>query len=123
MSFAVDLPLLIDFVAACGDDFGLERQVAARNADAIELQLEISLAPEVAWILGCFEMADEIATARKSLLTELGDSAQVAKNGIPDIDGGRGEVRFVEGTLQKSTSGQDDIPCAGAQAQRKDNEA
>src|ERR1035441_5685223 len=69
MSFAVDLPLLIDFVAACGDDFGLERQVAARNADAIELQLEISLAPEVAWILGCFEMADEIATARKSLLT------------------------------------------------------
>src|SRR5450631_1410544 len=123
MSFAVDLPLLIDFVAARGDDFGLERQVAARNADAIELQLQISLAPEVAGILGCFEMADEIAAARKSLLTELGDSAQVTKNGVPDVDRGRGEIRLVEGTLQKSAGGQDNIPCAGAQAQRKNNEA
>jgi hypothetical protein len=68
-------------------------------------------------------MADEIAAARKGLLTELGDSAQVAKNGVPDVDGGRGEIRLVEGTLQKSTGGQDDIPCAGAQGQRKNDEA
>ena len=121
MSFAVDLALLVDFVAAGGDDFGLERQVAAGKADAIELHLQISLAPEVAGILGGFEMADKIASAGKSLLTELGDSAQVAENGVADIDGGRGEIRFVEGALQKSTGGQDNVPCAGAQG--KDRKA
>src|SRR5579859_1878471 len=114
MTFAVDLALLVDFVAASRDDFGFERQVAGRNADAVELQLEVSLAPEVTGIFGVFEMSDEIAASRERLLTELGLSAEVAKNRVPDINGGRGKVGFIEGTLQKSTGGQDDFPCAGA---------
>ena len=119
MSFAVDLALFVDFVAAGRDDLGLKGQIAGGQADAIELQLQISLAPEVARILGGIEMSDKIASAGKSLLSKLGHSAQVAQHGIADIDCGRGEIGFVEGTLQKSTGGQDDIPCAGAQAQRK----
>src|ERR1035438_5043249 len=123
MPLAINLSLFIDFVAAGCDDLGFQGQIAGRQPDAIELQLQISLAPEVARILGCFEMSDKITSARKGLPTKLGHSAKVAQNRIPDIDGGRGEIRFVEGTLQKSTGGQDDIPCAGAQAQRKDGKA
>ncbi len=90
MSFAVDLSLLVDFVTAGGDDLGFERQVAAGHADAVELQLQISLAPEVAGIFGGFEMANQIAAARESLLTEDGDAAKMAEHGISDVDGGRG---------------------------------
>jgi len=46
----------------------------------------------------------------------------VAEDGIADIGRGRGEIGFIEGTLQESAGGQDDVPCAGAQAQRKNNE-
>jgi hypothetical protein len=74
-------------------------------------------------ILSGFEMPDQIAAAWKGLLAELGDSAKVAQDGIPDVDGSRGEIRFAHGALQKSTGGQDDVPCAGAQAQRKDHKA
>jgi hypothetical protein len=52
VSLTVDLAFLVDLVAAGGDDFGLKRQISARQADAIELQLQISLAEEVAGILG-----------------------------------------------------------------------
>src|SRR5579871_1486979 len=106
MSFAVDLALLVNFIAARSDHLGFERQIAARQSNAVKLQLEVSLAPEVTGILGGFEMSDEVTATRKGLLTKLGDSAKVAKNGVPDIDGGRGKVRFIEGTLQKSTGGQ-----------------
>jgi hypothetical protein len=47
-------------------------------------------------------MSDQVTAARKGLLPELGYAAQVAKNGVADVDGGRGEIGFVEGTLQKS---------------------
>ena len=67
-------------------------------------------------------MSDQIASAGKGLLAEFGHAAQVAEDGIADIGRGRGEIRFIEGTLQESTGGQDDVPCAGAQAQRKNGE-
>jgi hypothetical protein len=66
-------------------------------------------------------MADEIASAWKSLLTELGQATQVAEHGVSDVCRGRGKVGFIEGTLQKSTGGQDDIPRAGAQTQREND--
>ena len=71
----------------------------------------------MAGILCRFQMSDQITSPRESLLTEGCNSPQVTKYRIPDIHSGRGKVRFVEGTLQKSTGGQDHIPCAGAQAQ------
>src|ERR1035438_9309440 len=58
MSFAVDFALFIDFVAPGGDDLGLQRQIPGGQADAIELQLQVALAPEVAWILGRIQMSD-----------------------------------------------------------------
>ncbi len=123
MSFAVDLALFVDLIAASRDDLGLKRQIAARQSDAIELQLQVSLAPEVAGILGRFEMSDQITSPRKSLLTEFGLPTEVTQYRVPDIDRGRGKVGFIEGTLQKSTGGQDHVPCAGAQAQRKNDKA
>src|SRR5690242_16825085 len=116
MSFALDLALFVDAVTTGRNDLGFQREIAAGQANAIELQLHRSLAPKVARILGCFEMSDEVASARKRLLTEFGLRAQVAKYGVPDVDRGRGEVGFIQGTLQKSTGGQDNVPCAGAQA-------
>ena len=103
--------------------FGLQRKIAAGQADAIELQLQVALAPEVAGILGRLEMADQVASAGKGLLAELGDAAQMAEHGIADVGRGGGEVGFIEGTLQKSTGGQDDIARAGAQAQAKNEKA
>ena len=102
---------------------GARRPGAAGEADAIELEFQRALAPEMPGILGRFQMSDQIAAAWKSLLTKLGDSAKVAQDGIPDVDRSRGEIRFAHGALQKSTGGQDDVPCAGAQAQRKDHKA
>lgn len=83
MSFAVDLALLVDFVTAGGDDLGFQRQIAAGDADAVELQLEISLTPEVTGILGGFEVTDEVAATREGLLSELSDSAKVTRTGSP----------------------------------------
>ena len=114
VAFAFDVALFIDFVTAGADDLRVERQVAAGQADAIELQLQISLAEEVAGIFGRFEVADQIASTRKSLLAELSHAAQVAKHGIADIGCGRGEIGFIQGALQKSAGGQDNFPCAGA---------
>ncbi len=122
MSLAVDPALLVDFVAAGRDDLGFEREIAAGHADTIELQLQISLAPEVAGIFRRFEMANQIASARESLLTELGLRAKVAEDGVPDVDGGRGEVGFIQSALQKSAGGQDDLARAGAQSQCDDDE-
>jgi hypothetical protein len=68
-------------------------------------------------------MSDKIAAARESLLTEYGLGAQMTQNGVPDGYRGRGKVGFVEGTLQKSTGGQDDFPRAGAQAESDDDQA
>jgi hypothetical protein len=59
-------------------------------------------------------VADQITAPRKGLATKCTYSVQMTKNWIPDVDRGRGEVWFVEGALQKSTSGQDDVSRAGA---------
>jgi hypothetical protein len=67
-------------------------------------------------------MANEIAPARESLLTEFGLCAKMAENGISNIDGGRGEVRFIQSALQKSAGGQDDFPRTGAQSQCDEDE-
>ena len=77
MTFAVDLSLLVDFIAFGGDHLGFEREIACGQPDAVELQLQISLAPEVAGIFRCLEMAHEIAAAGKCLLSELSDAAQM----------------------------------------------
>ena len=112
MTFAVYLPLLVDLVPFGGDHLGFEREIAGGQADAVELQLQISLAPEVAGILRSFQMAHEIAAAGKSLLSELGDAAQMAQHGIAHVHRVGGQVRFVEGALQKSSGGQDDVTSA-----------
>jgi hypothetical protein len=64
-------------------------------------------------------MSYQVAAARKRLLAELGYAAQVAEHGVADIDRGAREIRFVEGALQQSAGGQNNIPRAGAQAQRE----
>jgi hypothetical protein len=66
-------------------------------------------------------MADEIASTWKSLLTELGHAAQVTEHGVPDVCRGGGKVGFIEGTSQKSTSGQDDIPRARASTKEEND--
>jgi hypothetical protein len=117
MSFAVDLALFVDFVAAGRNDLGFKGQIPGGETDAIELQFQITLAPEVTRILRGIEMTDQVAAAGKSLLAKLGDTAQVAEHGIANVDGGRGQIGFIEGALQKSTGGQNDVPRAGAQGE------
>ena len=77
MTFAVDLAFLVDLESASGDDFAVEWDVAGGNADAVELQLQISLAPEVAGIFGGLEMPNEITSARECLLAEHGNAAKM----------------------------------------------
>ena len=76
----------------------------------------------MAGIFRGFKMADEITAAGKSLLAEFGLSAEMAKHGVPDIDGGRGKVGFTQGALQESAGGQNDFPCAGRQSESDDDE-
>src|SRR5438309_6141481 len=68
MTLAVNLAFLIHLVAAGGNNFCLERQISRGQADAVELNLEISLAPEMAGILGRIQMADQIAAPGEGLL-------------------------------------------------------
>ena len=93
MSFAVDLSLLVDFVAAGRDDFRLQRQVATGNTDTIELQFQISLVLEVAGIFGVFEMANQIASVRER------------------------EVKLIQRALQQSAGGNDHVARAGAHSE------
>src|ERR1051326_4236249 len=113
VALAIDLALFIDFVAASGDDLGLERKVSAGDADAIKRDLQVSLAPEVAGIFGGFQVTDEIASAGKGLLAEFSDSAKMAENGIADVNGGCGEIGLIHSALQEGTGGPDKITCAG----------
>src|SRR5579862_2843623 len=122
MALAVDFALLVDFVAASGNHLRFERKIPGGEPDAVELQLQISLAPEVAGIFGGLEMSDEIAAAREGLLSELGDAAQMAEHGVADVDRIGREVRFVQGTLQQRAGGQDDVAGSGEWSERDDNE-
>jgi hypothetical protein len=119
MAFAADVAFFIDFVAAGGDDFGFQGHIALRHADAIEYQLQIAFAPEMAGIFGGFEMPYKIAAAREGLLSELGYGVQMAEDGVADGDGGRRKVRFVHGALQKGTGGQDHLTRTGTQGKSK----
>ena len=92
MSFAADVAIFVDFIATGSDDFRVERHIALRQADAVELELHVTLAPKMAGIFGGFEVADEIGTAGESLLAEFGDCVQTAEHGVSDSDSGRGEV-------------------------------
>jgi len=85
------------------------------------LQLQISLAPEVAGLFGGFEMTNKIASARKSLLAEFGDATEVTENGIADFRGFAGKVRLVESALQKSSGWQDDTSRRSGALARGDN--
>jgi hypothetical protein len=113
VAFAVDFALFVDFVAASANDFGVERQVAAGQTDAVELQFQVALTPEVAGIFCGFEVTDQIGAAGESLLAEFGYAAQVAEHGIADIGCTRGEVGFIESALQESAGGQDNFARAG----------
>ena len=96
MTLAINLPLFVDFVAPGCDDLGFQWKIAAGNPDAIKLQLQISLADEMTGILFRFDMADQIASTRESLVAKHGNAAKVAKNGISDIDSGGREVGFIQ---------------------------
>jgi hypothetical protein len=108
-----DVAIFIDFVAAGGDDLRVERHIAVGQSDAIEHQLHVALAPEMAGILGRFEMPDKIGSARKRLPSEFRHRVQMAEHGIADGNGGGRKVRFIHGALQKGTGGQDGLPRTG----------
>src|SRR5208337_3141123 len=111
--FAPDVAILIDLVAARRDHLGVQRHIALRHADAIELQLHVALAPEMSGVLGRFQMSDQVAAARESLLAEFGHRVEMTEDGISDGNGCRRKVRFIHGALQKSTGGQDHLPRTG----------
>src|SRR5215469_7095662 len=119
MPFAIDGTSLVDLVSASGNDFRVERQIAAGHTDAIKLQFQISLAKEVTRILGGFEVSDEVASTRERLLAEFSNTAEMTENGISNINGGRGKIGFVQRALQKSAGGHDNIACAGAESESK----
>ena len=117
MPFASDVAILIDLVAAGRDHFRVERHVAVRQSDAIEHQLDVPFAPEMAGVFGRFEVSNQIASTRKRLLAEFGHRVQMTEYGVSDRDGRGREVRFIHGALQKGTGGQDCFPRTGTQGQ------
>jgi hypothetical protein len=66
-------------------------------------------------VFGGFEMANEVAAARESLLAKLRDRVQTTEYGISDRNGGGGKVGFIHGALEKGTGGQDHLPRTGTQ--------
>jgi hypothetical protein len=117
MSFAVELSQFVYFLTAGGDHFRFERKIAAGYANAVELEFQISLAPEVAGIFGVLEVANQITSARECLLAEDGYAAKVAENGVSNVDRCRREIGLIERTLQKSAGGDNHIARAGAHSE------
>src|ERR1700691_299078 len=88
VAFAADVAIFIDFIAARGDHFGVERHIALRQSDAVEDQLQVAFAPEMTGLLRGLEMSDKVGPAGKGLLSELGDRVQMAEHRIAN-GGGR----------------------------------
>src|SRR6202022_175339 len=65
VAVAHDITVTVDFESLRRDDFRRYGNVGRREADAVKLQLEVTLADEVARLLVRFEGSSQVASPRK----------------------------------------------------------
>src|SRR5579864_1735667 len=109
MAFSDDVALLVDLVSFGGDDFARHGNVAVRESDAVELNLQITLAHKMSGLLVGFQMAAEIAAARKYGLAKLAQGGEVANHRIANVCRRRREIRFIERAAQQRARGHKNI--------------
>src|SRR5690242_17262435 len=109
MAFAADVAFFVDLVAAVADHFCFHGHIAGGQSDAIELQLQVTLAEEMAGFLVGFKMSNQVGATREGLMTEFGHAAKMTENRVPYRSSRRIEVRFINGALQNRAGGQDNF--------------
>jgi len=111
MPVPYDFPLAIHAITADRDNFARDRQRRVWQRDAVKFQLQPTLAPEVAWLLGLSQMARKIGTSREQSAAELLDATRVADHRITRLGRGRGKTWLIQRTLEKTSSRNDCFFC------------
>src|SRR5215471_7660129 len=113
MAFALDVALLIHWIPAKADDFGVDVDVDAGRADAVKNDFEITLAEEMAGVFIRFEVAAHVRAARKDVVPELLHGTEMTENGIADFSACRRKIRFAHSAAKQRTSGNQDVLLGG----------
>jgi hypothetical protein len=85
---ADDVSVTIDFVSLGSDDFAGNGDIRIGETNAVEFQLEIALTDEVSGFFVRLEMASEVASPRKNILSEFPEAVQVADHRVANIGSG-----------------------------------
>jgi hypothetical protein len=93
--------------------------ICVGQADPVKLDLQISLSEEVPRFLSRFQVALQVAAPWEDRSPKLLKTAEAAQNRVADVSSGRGEIGFVQGTVQKRSGRHNDFLSAYARLAQK----
>src|SRR5579864_9593172 len=102
MSAAANLAGFVSFEVRSSDNLRFQgKHFRSGQNDAVEFQLQPSLANEMTGVLGFLEVAAQHRAARKQRVSERCNWAKMAQHRITGLCRFRREIRFVHRAMQK----------------------
>src|SRR6202021_4066595 len=119
MAVAHDIALTVYPISVRHNYFAGNSHICVGQDDPLKLDLQIPLSEEVPRFLSRFEVALQIAVPWEDRSPKLLETAEVAQNRVADVSRGRGEIGFVQGTVQKRSGRNNDFLSANARLPKK----
>src|SRR5580693_1659466 len=122
MAVAHDIALTVHPISVRHNYFAGNSHICVGQDDPVKLDLQIPLSEEVPRFLSCFQMALQIAVPWEDRSPKLLKTAEVAQNRVAYVSSGRGEIGFVQGTVEKRSGRHNDFLSAYARLAQKKTE-
>jgi hypothetical protein len=122
MTMAYDIALTVHPIPVRHNYFAGNWHICVGQDDPVKLDLQISLSEEVTRFLSPFQVALQVAAPRDDRSLKLLTSAEVAQNRVADVSSSRGEIGFVQGTVEKRSGRHNDFLSAYARLAQKKTE-
>src|SRR5712692_11606267 len=100
MPLADDASLLVHAISLRRDYLARHGNIAVREANAIELNLQIPFPHKMPRLFVRFQVSAQITAAWKNCPAKLPQGAQVANHRIANVCGCRGKIWFIERASQ-----------------------
>ena len=121
MAVAHDIALTVYPISVRHYYFAGNWQICVGQDDPVKLDLQIALSERSARFLSRFQVALQVAVPWEDRSPKLLKTAEVAQNRVADVSSGRGEIGFVQGTVQKRSGRYDDFLSAYARLAQKED--